>query len=128
MLKALNPTTVAAPFSNYAHAVKVPAGASWLHISGQVGVARDGAVPDDFAGQCEQAFRNLLAILDEAGMDVADVVRINTYLTDAADIAAYRGIRDRMLQNHATASTLLVVAGLATPKLKVEIEAVAAKL
>ena len=127
MLKAHNPVTVAPPFSNYAHAVEAPGNARWLYISGQLGVAKDGSVPDDFAGQAEQAFRNVIAILEEAGMAVTDIVRVNTYLTDSADIGDYRGIRDRMLNDHATASTMLVISALAAPKFKIEIEVAAAK-
>jgi enamine deaminase RidA (YjgF/YER057c/UK114 family) len=127
MTKTYSPDTVAPPFSNYVHAVEAPGNARWLYVSGQIGVAGDGSVPDDFTGQAEQAFRNVLAILEEAGMAVTDIVRINTYLTDSADIGDYRGIRDRMLNDHATASTMLVISALAAPQFKIEIEAVAAK-
>ena len=128
MNKTYSPDSVAPPFSNYAHAVEAPGNARWLYVSGQLGVTKDGSVQDDFAGQAEQAFRNVIAILEEAGMGVEDIVRVNSYLTDAADIADYRGIRDRMLENHATASTMLVISALAAPQFKIEIEAVAAKL
>ncbi|MBE9554054.1 MAG: RidA family protein [Proteobacteria bacterium] len=127
MNKTYSPDTVAAPFSNYVHGVEAPDNARWLYVSGQLGVTRDGSVPEDFAGQAEQAFRNVIAILEEAGMGVKDIVRVNTYLTDTADIADYRGIRDRMLDNHATASTMLVISALAAPQFKIEIEVVAAK-
>jgi enamine deaminase RidA (YjgF/YER057c/UK114 family) len=127
MNKTYSPDSVAPPFSNYAHAVEAPGNARWLYVSGQLGVAQDGSVPEDFSGQAEQAFRNVIAILEEAGMSVADIVRVNTYLTDKADIAGYRGIRDRMLNNQATASTMLVISALAAPQFKIEIEVVAAK-
>ena len=127
MNKTYSPDTVAPPFSNYVHAVEAPANARWLHVSGQLGVALDGSVPADFTDQAEQAFRNVIAVLKEAGMGVTDIVRVNTYLTDTADIGDYRGIRDRMLNNHATASTMLVISALAAPKFKIEIEVVAAK-
>lgn len=127
MNKIYSPDTIAPPFSNYAHAVEAPGDARWLYVSGQLGVAKDGSVPEDFAGQAEQAFRNVVAILEEAGMGVTDIVRVNTYLTDTDDIGDYRGIRDRMLDNHATASTMLVISALAAPHFKIEIEVVAAK-
>lgn len=127
MTKTYSPEAVAPPFSNYVHAVEAPGNARWLYVSGQLGVARDGSVPTDFIGQAEQAFGNVIAILEEAGMGVTDIVRVNTYLTDTADIGDYRGIRDRMLNNHATASTMLVISALAAPQFKIEIEVVAAK-
>ena len=126
MLKTLKPTTVAPPFSAYSHAVEAPAGARWLYVSGQLGVAPDGAVPADFAGQAEQAFRNVLAILAEAGMAAADLVRVNTYLTETADIGGFREIRDKHLGGHEAASTMIVISALAAPQFKIEIEAVAA--
>ncbi len=127
MLRTHSPDTIAAPFSNYAHAVEVPPGARWLYISGQLGVARDGSVADDFEGQAEQAFRNVVTILAEAGMGIRDLVRVNAYITGAADVAGYRGVRDRMLRGQTTASTMLVVAALAGPQYMIEIEAVAAR-
>lgn len=127
MTTTYNPDSIAPPFSNYAHAVEAPGNARWLYVSGQLGVAKDGSVPKDFAGQAEQAFRNVIAILEEAGMGARDIVRINAYLTDKADIGEYRGIRDRMLNNYATASTMLVISALAAPQFRIEIEVVAAK-
>ena len=52
---------------------------------------------------------------------------VNTYLTGSSDIARYREIRDNHLGPHEAASTMIVVAALAQPKFKIEIEAVAAK-
>ncbi len=127
MLKTLKPDTVAPPFSAYAHAVEVPAGARLLFVSGQLGVAPDGSVADDFAGQAEQAFVNVVAVLKAAGMAPGDLVRINTYLTDSADIGAYREIRDRHMGGHEAASTMIVISALARPQFKIEVEAVAAR-
>ena len=44
-----------------------------------------------FADQAEACFANLLAILAAAGMSAADLVRLNTYLTDPADLARLHG-------------------------------------
>ncbi len=127
MLKTLKPATVAPPFSAYSHAVEVPANSRLLFVSGQLGVAPGGTVPADFEGQANQAFSNVMAILAEAGMGPADIVRVNTYLTDSDDIAAYRAIRDSHMGGHEAASTMLVISALAQPKFKIEVEAVSAK-
>ncbi|MDH3772222.1 MAG: RidA family protein, partial [Nitrospirota bacterium] len=66
------------------------------------------------------------AILDSAGMTRQDLVKVTVYLTRTEDIGRYRDVRDRMLQGAEPASTLLIVAGLASPDWLVEIEAVAA--
>jgi len=127
MLKTHTPATVAPPFSAYSHAVEVPSGARMLYVSGQLGVAPDGTVAEDFASQADQAFRNVLAILDAAGLAAGDLVRVNTFLTDSADISAYRDIRDRHLAGHEAASTMIVISALAQPRFRIEVEAVAAK-
>jgi enamine deaminase RidA (YjgF/YER057c/UK114 family) len=127
MLKAHNPAIIAPPFSDYSHGVEVPAGARMLYVSGQLGVAPDGSVPEDFPAQADQAFRNVLAVLEAAGMAAHDLVRVNTYLTDSADIGGYREIRDRHLAGHKAASTMIVTSALAQPEFRIEVEAVAAQ-
>ena len=126
MLKTYNPQTVAPPFSRYSHGVEVSAGARWLYISGQVGVTPEGKVADGAAAQIEQAWRNVLSVLEAAGMGPRDLVKVTTFLINRADLPTARTMRDRMLQGAASASTLLFVAGLASPEWLVEIEAIAA--
>jgi enamine deaminase RidA (YjgF/YER057c/UK114 family) len=54
------------------------------------------------------------------------LVDCHVFITNPASVALYRRVRDRMLEGARPAATLLVVAGLANPQLKVEIAAVAA--
>jgi len=126
MPKTHNPSTVAPPFSRYSHGVEAPAAARWLHVSGQVGVAPDGTVPQGAEAQIEQAWRNLLAILESAGLGPRDLIKVNTFLIDRAHLQASREVRERMLQGAEPASTLLIVSGLARAEWLVEIEAIAA--
>ncbi|GAB4190884.1 MAG: RidA family protein [Thalassobaculales bacterium] len=127
MLTRLNPPSVPKPASRYAQGILVPANARQLVISGQIGVTPDGKVLEGVAAQTEQAFANLFAMLAAAGMGVEDIVKVTVFLTNAADVPVYREVRDRML-TEAAASTLLIVAGLASPAFLVEIEATAAKV
>lgn len=121
-----NPAAVAPPFSAYSHAVEVASGARWLHVSGQVGVQRDGSVPAEPAAQMEQAWRNVLAVVNAAGMGPEDLVKVTAYLTRPEDIGLFREVRDTLLDGAQPASTLILVAGLAHADWLVEIEAVAA--
>ena len=114
------------PFSNYSQAVEVPADARTLHISGQVGNSLDGDLPSDSVKQHEQAWLNLFAILEAAGMSKTDLVDILAVVNDHDQVAIYRQVRDRMLDGHQCASTMLVC-GLASPDWKVEIAAKAAR-
>ncbi len=126
MLKKHNPSAIAAAFPSYSLAVEAPAQARWLYVSGQVGVAPDGAVADGSEAQMEAAWRNVLAILDSAGMGPGDLVKVTVFLTRAEDVGLYRQVRDRMLAGAEPASTLIVITALAHPDWLVEIEAVAA--
>jgi enamine deaminase RidA (YjgF/YER057c/UK114 family) len=126
MLKRYNPKAVAAPFSRYSHGVEAPDNARWLHISGQVGVAPDGKVAAGAEAQIEQAWRNVLSVLGAAGLGPRDLVKVTTFLIDRADLQAARTVRERMLEGAEPASTLVFVAGLASPDWRVEIEAIAA--
>jgi len=110
--------------SNVAHGVEVPAGARLLFTNGQTGTRPDGTAPETAAAQAEVAFERLREVLKAARMDFADVVRFDVYFTDRADLQAFVAIRDR----DKPGATFIVVAGLARSELKIEIEAVAAKV
>jgi 2-iminobutanoate/2-iminopropanoate deaminase len=122
-----NPKSIAAPGGRYSHAVEVPPNARWLYVSGQVGTAPDGTVPTGFPEQVANCWRNILAILDDAGMAIGDIVKVTVFLTRDSDVAAYREARDRIIGDVRPASTLVVISRLVTPAFLVEIEAVAAK-
>lgn len=128
MLTRHDPDRVAPPFSSYSHGIEVPAGARWLYISGQVGVRPDGAMAEGAGAQIDQAWANLFAVLEAAGMAKADLVKVTSFLTREADIPVLRESRERLLPDHRPASTLLVISALAAPDILVEIEAVAAKV
>jgi len=127
MLQRHKPQTVAPPFSRYSHGVEAPAGARWLYVSGQVGVGPDGKLVDGAEAQIEQAWRNVLSVLEAAGMGPRDLVKVTTFLIERAHLPIARAVRDRMLGDAEPASTLLFVSGLASPDWLVEIEAIAAR-
>ena len=114
--------------SNVAHGVEVPAGARLLFTNGQVGTKSDGSTPEATAEQVEVIFERLKAVLKAADMTLNDIVRFDVYVTDRADIDPFAEVRDRVMGDHKPGATLLVVKGLARPELKIEIEAVAAKV
>ncbi len=114
--------------SNVAHGVEVPAGARLLFTNGQVGTKPDGSTPEATAAQVEVIFERLKAVLKAADMTLNDIVRFDVYMTDRADIDPFAEVRDRVMGDHKPGATLLVVNGLARPELKIEIEAVAAKV
>ena len=126
MLTRVTPAGIAPPLANYSHATLVAAQAQWLFVSGQVGTRTDGSVPAEVEEQTVQVFENIAAILAAGGMAWPDVVRINTFLTDTADLANYMKVRDRYVAAPPPASTLVVVQALARPEFRVEVEVIAA--
>ncbi len=126
MLKIHNPLVLASPSPCTHHGVEVPYPANIVFISGQVGLRADGRLAEGPRPQIEIAWRNLLAVVDSAGMVAADLVKVTAYLTRMQDAEVYRQVRDEVLGDVATASTVLIVAGLSNPSYLVEIEAYAA--
>jgi enamine deaminase RidA (YjgF/YER057c/UK114 family) len=98
-------------------------------VGGQVGWDAQGRFPPGFVAQAEQALRNILAVLAEAGTGPGHVGRLTWYVTDIAEYrdglrelgAAYRAVMGR----HFPAMTLVQVAALVEPEARVEIEATA---
>lgn len=113
---------------NAAHGVEVPAGARLLFTNGQTGSHPDGVTPDSIEEQTVIVFERLRTILAAANMAFDDVVRLNAYLTDAAYTQVFLDVRDAMLGDHKPAATFVIVSALVRPELKIEIEAVAAKV
>jgi 2-iminobutanoate/2-iminopropanoate deaminase len=126
-MRRLTPDSLHPPFANYAHGVEVPAGHRMVFCSGQLGIERDGRVPEDVEAQARLCFRAIAAILGEAGMTLGDVVRLNAYVSSPEHLAGYMRARDEFVGDPPPASTLMVVQRFARPEFKVEIEAVAAR-
>ena len=125
MTKFLNPDSIAAPVGAYSHGVLAPANGRWLHVSGQIGVLRNGTLAGGFAAQAHTAWSNLVAILTAAEMDVAHLIKVTTFIVNAADLKDLASVRNGFLGTARPASTLLVVAALAKPEWLIEVEAVA---
>mgnify|MGYP004000076599 CR=1 FL=1 len=126
MFARYKPTTVAPPSSKFCHGVAVEGAGRWLHLSGQVGCNADGAIAGDAEAQMLQCWRNILNIIEDAGMSRDNLVKVTAYVTDASLVPLYRETRDQMLDGYECASTLLVISALAHPDWVVEIEAIAA--
>src|SRR5215510_4925096 len=124
-VRFINPETLAKPPS-YTHVVEVVGACRNIHISGQLGIDRDGNIVGDFRAQAVQVFENLKDALASVGATFADVVKLNSYLADIADLPLLREVRVRYLNDKALpASTTLAVSGFARPGALLEIEAVA---
>jgi enamine deaminase RidA (YjgF/YER057c/UK114 family) len=121
-MKCYNPPGIAPPASNYSHGVSVPANARRVIVSGQIGVTPDGVIEAPGEAQMRRCWTNLFAVLAEEGLGKEQLAKVTVFLTRPEDVGLYRTVRDEMLEGHPAASTLLIVSGLASPALTVEIE------
>src|SRR3954466_10969328 len=126
MLRPLTPQSIRPPFARYSHGVEVPAGHRLIFCSGQLGVAPDESVPDDAGEQAELCFRNIAAVLAEAGLTLKDIVRINAFVSGREYLRPYMAVRDKVVGDPPPASTLMIVSGFARSEFKVEVEVIAA--
>jgi enamine deaminase RidA (YjgF/YER057c/UK114 family) len=125
-VRYFNCDAVAAPFGNYSHAVIVPPGASTVHLAGQVGVRADGSIPRDAGEQTRIIFENMSKVLEQARFTFANIIKMNYFVVDEADLMAIRGIRDSFIQPPYPAASLVLVKALGRSEWRVEIECIAA--
>jgi 2-iminobutanoate/2-iminopropanoate deaminase len=118
------PPTGLLPHRPYSPAVKV---GNTLYLSGHTGsdpVTRD--FPPDIRSQTRQAFKNLQAVIEAAGGTLADVAKVNVFMTDmASDFEGMNAVFREVFASAPPARTTVGVDHLARPGLLVEIEAVA---
>jgi enamine deaminase RidA (YjgF/YER057c/UK114 family) len=126
--KDVNPWEWSKAFG-FSQAVEIAASQRVLVCSGQTAIGPDGSPPttSDMAEQVGAAFANLTTVLEAGGMTMADVVKLTVYTTDVDSLLADYGTAAQALAPNLPAMTLIGVARLAFPKLKVEIEAVAVR-
>jgi enamine deaminase RidA (YjgF/YER057c/UK114 family) len=126
-IKRTNPTTLSKP-TGYTHVVETVGPVKTVYISGQIAYDESGNVvgANDMKAQAEQVFRNLDVALKAAGATFADVVKMNSYITDMTKAQAVRDVRGRYFGSNAPASTFVEVKGLVRPELMLEVEVVAA--
>ena len=123
-----NPQNIHAPLGSYSHQIEITGNEHMLVLSGQVGMREDGTVPDDPIEQIDVALENIFHNLQAANMDMKDIIKLTYYLVGEMDTTKRRELVAAKLQGHKPCSTLLYVAGLASPIYKVEIDAWASRV
>jgi len=127
MLKAHVPASIAAPNGAYSHGIEVPPNARWLFVAGQIPIQPDGSIPATIEEQTAVVWRNIAAVLADAGMEIGDIVKITSFLTRYENFAKFAQVRATFLGSHRPASTSVIITALAKPEFLVEVEAIAAK-
>ena len=82
-------------------------------------------LPDGVTEQAQNCFKTIEAALMEAGFAMSDIVRATYYITDTKDADAVFAVCGNRLGAIRPAATLLVVAGLLNPEMKIEVEVTA---
>ena len=99
----------------------------WCFVSGTTGFDyAKMTISDDVATQADQTFRNIMAALEQADFSLADTVRVHYLLPNAADFETCWPVLKKYLGDVRPAATMFV-AGLADPRMKIEIEVTAKK-
>ena len=94
----------------------------WIFVSGTTGFDyAAGTISDDVVEQCHQCLRNIATAMEEAGFSLGDAVRVHYLLPDRADFEPCWPLLRDAFGAVAPAATMLV-AGLADPRMKIEIE------
>ena len=94
----------------------------WIWVSGTTGFDYEKmTISGDVAEQAEQTFKNIATAMAKAGFSLADVVRVNYIFPDAADFEPCWPVLRKYLSEIRPASTM-IAAGLADPRMKIEIE------
>jgi len=111
----------------YAQGIKVTGAQTILFISGQVAYDAKGspAHRGDFAAQARAVFQALKAQVEAGGGTLANIVKLNTYLTDIRHRADLLPVREEFFGKKTPASTLVGVTALAQPDWLIEVEAIA---
>ena len=122
----INPVDGVYPASNeYIHAMEVSGAARFLFVSGTMGLDAKGHAPETLEEQLSLIWSNLRRILAEAGMTTDNILRLTSYLRDAAYVEANQNARVQALGERRVPTTAIVVETL-LPEWLVEIEVIAA--
>ena len=122
-----NPQDVHPPLGSYSHQIEIRGNERMLVLAGQVGMREDGTMPEDPFEQIDLTFENIFRNLRAAYMDVKDIIKLTYYFVGEIDTARRREVVLSKLQGHQPCSTVVYVAGLASPKFRVEIDAWASR-
>lgn len=124
-IQPINPSTLPEAIGNYTHGTLVTGARRMVFVSGQVPWADEqGKVPADFDSQCRLTWRNVLAVLADAGMGVRNLAKVTIYLSERRYREANGRIRKEVLGDHRPALTVIIT-DIYVEEWLLEIEAIA---
>ena len=118
--------STSSPFEKTAGYSRAVVDGDFAFVAGTTGYDyADMTMPADVTSQSQNCFKTIEAALKEAGFAMADIVRATYYVTDVRDADAHFAVCGEVLGDIRPAATLLVVASLLKPEMKIEIEVTA---
>lgn len=124
-MTSVDPVSVPAASHGYSNGALVVGASRLLFVSGQVPETVEGTVPETFVEQCRLAWRNVVAVVEGAGMTLDNVVKVTVFLSDRQYREENARVRAEVLGNRHPALTV-VITGIWDEAWLLEIEAVAA--
>lgn len=124
--KAIQPKSLNDPRPRYTHGL-LAEGGRLLFIAGQTASDQAGNVvgKGDIEAQTHQVYKNLTAVLEEAGGSLDNLVMTTTYIVDRKYREGYNKVRMQYYKQHPPTSTLVIITGLAHPDYLIEINGIA---
>lgn len=123
----IEPDGVALPQGSFGLGIVIEPGHRLAFLTGRTGSNVDGSYSSDFETQARNALASVAQLLNEIDMDWPDVVKINVYLTNVADIPVWGRVRDEVIGDSRPAGTGVIVKALASPDARVEVTVIAAQ-
>ena len=112
----------------YSQLVTVEGGKKLIFLGGKAGIYPDDTFPEGLAEQAELTFKNIDIALEAAGATRENVVNIEIFIVDLANIdptPVYQAVRNYFPAGHKPTSMVIGVSALAYPGLLVEISVTA---
>ncbi len=124
--KVIQPKSLSDPRPRYSQGI-LAEGGKLLFVAGQTASDKDGNVvgKGDIEAQTHQVFKNMRAVLEEAGGTLDNLVMTTTYITGREYREGYNRVRMQYYKNNSPTSTLVIITGLAHPDYLIEINGIA---
>lgn len=126
-VKRWNPQGLSQP-KGYSQVVTIKGDRKEIRLGGKAGLDANNKIPDSLADQVKLTFDNITLALKDAGAEPKDVVEIQVFIVDLANIdpkPVYDAITNYFPTGHKPVSMVIGVSALAIPALKFEINVVA---
>ncbi len=122
-IKRFNPEGMSQPIG-YSQVVTVQGNGKTIYLGGKAGIYADDTFPKTLEEQSKLTFKNIRTALEAAGATPSDVVEIQIFVVDLANVdptPLYQDVRNFFPIGHKPVSMVIGVAALAYPGLLVEI-------